>query len=49
MIFFSKNQKTAKERIRKLAQTENKYKGKTPVLASTQIKHSSRWKTWILK
>ena len=49
MTFFSKNKQTAIKRVRKLAKTDKRYKGKNPVLAEKQISHSSRWKTWKLK
>lgn len=49
MVFFSKNKKTASARVKKLAERESYYKGKTPVLADKQIAHSSGWKTWRLK
>ena len=49
MVFFSKDKKSAMERVRKLTQSDKTYKGKVPVLAERQIQHSSGWKTWKLK
>ena len=48
MVFFSKNKKTANKRVRKLAKTEDYYKGKKAVLSEKQIEHTSGWKTWKL-
>ena len=48
MVFFSKDKKSATERVRKLAKSDKTYKGKIPVLAERQIQHSSGWKTWKL-
>ena len=48
MVFFSKNRKTALQRVGNLSKTDKSYKGKSVRLAETQIKHSSGWKTWKL-
>ena len=49
MVFFSKNKKTAKARVKKLAKRNKLYRDKTPMLAETQISHINKWKTWKLK
>lgn len=46
MVFFSKNQKTALRKLKSMASSEKRYKGKTVRLSKTQIPHMSGWKTW---
>jgi len=48
MVFFSKDIKSAKERVKKLSETDKYYIGKTPILSEKQIPHISGWKTWKL-
>ena len=49
MVFFSKNRKSALSRLKKLAKQDKHYKNKTVVLASVQLPHINKWKTWKIK
>jgi len=44
MIFFSKNRKTAQERLNKIGKSDY-----YPILSKTQIHHFSNWKTYTMR
>lgn len=48
MIFFSKDDDSAIERVNELALYDKFYRNKVPVLSEKQIPHISGWKTYKL-
>ena len=49
MVFFSKNKKSAIQRVNKLSKSDKYYKNKEPILSKDQIEHINKWKTWKLR
>ena len=48
-IFFSKNKKSAQERINRLAKNDKSFRNQRVVLAKRQVPHISKWRTFQLK